>query len=288
MAVRKADLASDRATLWLAVQPSVRRAAKHFTGQRDVEDIVQDVAEKFLRFAGEFRSEAHARSWAKVVAEHRIISLSRRTECVPVADLDRPGAAEATEERALCRLALDCARTYMRRHGINESWLLGSPLGEPVSAAERAEKSRLRRRLQAHVREKIGLPALLPPWRWLTPAAVALAVVPIPFLAGLQLPETASSRPETPAAIDRLAEPVPSEPVVSQQTAPSVPPSRQASPGDVPGPGDSVRMVASVPTPWGDAQWREVEPSPDGPPPPVFCAQNLRIAPDVCVDHPLK
>ncbi len=208
MAVRKADLASDRATLWLAVQPSVRRAAKHFTGQRDVEDIVQDVAEKFLRFAGEFRSEAHARSWAKVVAEHRIISLSRRTECVPVADLDRPGAAEATEERALCRLALDCARTYMRRHGINESWLLGSPLGEPVSAAERAEKSRLRRRLQAHVREKIGLPALLPPWRWLTPAAVALAVVPIPFLAGLQLPETASSRPETPAAIDRLAEPV--------------------------------------------------------------------------------
>lgn len=288
MAVRKKGLARGRVTLWLAVQPSVRRAAQRYSGQRDVDDVVQDVAEQFLRFPEEFRSEAHARSWARVVAGHRLIDLSRRTKSLPVADLDRPGAAEVTEERALCQLALDCARKYMRRHGISESWLLGSRVGEPVSAAERAEKSRVRRRLQAHVKEKIGWPALIPTWRWVTPAAVALAVVPIPFIAGLQLPGTASRGPDTPAAIDGLLEPTPAEPVVSQQTVPSVPSPLQESPRGVPAPPDSGRVVASVPTPWGDAQWREIEPPPDGPPPPLFCARNVRPVSDVCVDHPVK
>lgn len=288
MALRKRDLASGKVSLWLAVQPSVRRAAQRYSGQRDVDDVVQDVAEQFLRFPEEFRSEAHARSWARAVAEHRLIDLSRRTKPVLVADLDRPGAAEVTEEQALCRMALDCARTYMRRNGISESWLLGSRLDEPVSAAERAEKSRLRRRLQAHVREKTGWPAFIPPWRWLTPAAVALALVPIPFIAGLQLPDTASRWPDTQGAIDRLLEPSPAQGVASQQTVPSVPSSLQAPPGEVPRPPDSVRTVASVPTPWGDAQWREIEPPPDGPPPPLFCAQNLRLGSDICLDHPLK
>lgn len=274
--------------LWLTVQPSVRRAAQRLSGQRDVDDVVQDVAEQFFRCPNEFRSEAEARSWSRVVVEHRVIDLSRRGSATPVADLEGSDTSHATEDRTLCQLALDCARAYMRRRGISESWLLGDPSGEPVSAADRAEKSRLRKMIRAHVKEKVGWPALLPSWRWLTPAAVALAVVPIPFIAGLEPPETSTGAPNVPAAVDELAESTSAELAASQPTVPWVLPSIRPSPHEMPAPPNPGRVMASVPTPLGDAQWREFEPPPDEPPPPLLCAQNLRVAPDACVNHPLK
>lgn len=287
MALLTRGPAADRAELWLAVQLSVKRAAQQCSGQTDVDDVVQDVAEQFLRYPEEFESEAHARSWARTVAMNRLIDVHRRTRSVPVADLDRPGAAEVTEERALHQMALDCARQYMRLHGISESWLLGRR-DEPVSAAERAERSRQRRRIQAYVREKIGWPAFVPSWRWLTPAAAAFAMVPIPFIGGSQLPESPAGRPNPPAV---TVEPLTQQP--SEALAPRVPSRVQPSPatpmgGGAATPPDSGRVVASLPTPWGEAGWRQFEPPPDEPPPPLFCARDLRVSPDVCVDHPLK
>lgn len=274
----------EREAMWIAIAPSLRRSVAGSAGANEIDDLLQDVAECFLVKTSGFSSEANALSWARVVARNRLIDRSRRPRSVPLADREIPSRVDA-QQAALDRMALDCARSFLGSLGVTEHWLAGEDDG-PVSARERMQRSRIRRRLAAHIKDKVGWSVLVPRWRWLAPALGALSLVPIPFVASMA-PPAPSADPApvhgdgTPDSWNLSYEPARTPPhrdepgIRPTPSAPSAPQGGQATP------------IVTAPLPWGEARVRE-EPTPTGPPAPLACVNNLRPAPGICVEHPLR
>ena len=278
-----------REALWVEIAPAARRIVERSAARVDVDDVLQDVAERFFRHAPDFPSTDEGLAWVSVVARRRLIDLSRRSRPIPTAEIPSRHAVDA-ERSALGQLALECARRFMREHGIRENWLTGGEDG-PATAKDRMSRSRARRRLADHVGRKVGWPVLIPRLRWLAPALGVTAMIPLPYLwfaAPDGHPESsipsrvgpATERRE-PAQVLRSPEVTDSSHVLSDGQGVGTTPVK-------PLPRNS-EVVAEAPLPWGGAR---LVGHPEGAGHPedrksVVCVWGLQVAPDTCVAHPL-
>lgn len=275
---------AEREWLWNVVAPALRRSVAGSAGANEVDDLMQDVAECFFAKTSDFANEAHALAWARTVARNRLIDRSRRPRSTYLVDREIPSTVDA-ERSALDRMAFDCARSFLGTLGVTEHWLAGEISG-PVTAKERMQRSRIRRKLAEYLEDKVGWSVLVPRWRWLVPALGAASLVPIPFFASLAPPapsvepapvysdgthdsdnlsyEAARASSQLDQAVDRPSPP-----------APSAAPRDQADP------------LVTVPLPWGGARVRE-EPTPPRASQPLACVENLRPVPELCLEHPLR
>lgn len=274
-----------REALWVDIAPSLRRIIGRSVTAADLDDVLQDVAERFFRHAPEFPSSDEGLAWATVVARRRLIDQSRRTRPIPTDDL-RAVSSGDTERSALGKLALECARRFMSEHNIRESWIIGG--GGPTDARDRMSRSRARRRLADHVGRKVGWPVLIPRMRWLAPALGVTAMVPLPFMWS---PAPTESRPahqdsspairggESDSAVAVGAPPV--EIVAVPKLEMPAEPIDHTSP-------EGPSTVTEAPLPWGSARvQREPDPETGEEPTPLLCAWGLKLAPATCIPHPI-
>ena len=285
------DTAGDwREALWAEIAPQLRRIVGRSATPSDLDDVLQDVAERFFRQAPEFPNAGEGLAWATVVARRRLIDLSRRVRPIPTAEVKAVSCVD-TERSAIGQLALDCARRFMSEHGIRESWISGREDG-PADAKERMSRSRARRRVADHVGRKVGWPALIPRLRWLMPALGVTAMVPLPFAWS---PEASEAHGQTGPKSSQSTEHrdlQPPEPARAPAAIPVVfakTPKHGGDPAPSPRGAEPKYLGAEAPLPWGSARVKE-EPNSGNQdaPAPLVCVWGVVIAPDTCVDHPLK
>lgn len=274
----------ERESMWIVIAPALRRSVAGSAGANEIDDLIQDVAERFLAKTSEFASEAKALAWARMVARNRLIDRSRRPRSTSLADREIPSRVDA-ERSALDRMALDCARSFLGTLGVTEHWLAGEVRG-PVTAKERMQRSRIRRKLADHLKDKVGWSVLVPRWRWLVPALGAASLIPIPFVASLTPPAPSADpapvhRDGTPDSGNLSYEAARTSSQLDEPVVRPTPPTPSAAPRGQADP------IVTVPLPWGGARVRE-EPTPPGASEPLACVENLRPVPEVCLEHPLK
>ena len=277
-----------REALWVEIAPELRRIVGASAASSDLDDVLQDVAERFFRNAPESLTAEESLAWATVVARRRLIDLSRRMRPIPTDDLAAQPAMDA-ERTAFGHLALECARRYLREHGILESWISGGEDG-PASSRDRVRRSRARRRLADHMGRKIGWPALIPRLRWIVPAIGVTAIVPLPYLV---LPPVASDAPAqarqpAPFGLRDFEVPSSASPELVTTTEPS--PANAAITPEPKRISERRERLRAEPFPWGGVAAGE---QPHGgaesdEPSTLVCVWGLRVVADTCVAHPLE
>ncbi len=160
----------------------------------------------------------------------------------------------------------------------------------PLSDSVKARRKRARKRMKDRMLQSVGSGLALPKLRWLIASGAVAAVLPFSAAAPWLSPGGGDVpiRPEDGSAVDEDI----SVRFDSRAVAPGSPTgaasgadSSNARHASAP---DRFHPAVTVPIPGsGEADAGVFDDGDDGPR-PLACAENLRVAEDICIDHPLR
>lgn len=297
MARRGSVLAvSKKSPQWLAEWPETEEAIHRFARGRlpvgvDPDDVSQQVVLKLLAAGSDAPPADRVKFWALRVARNVVADLYRGKKLQP-GDLPTAPLADV-EEIALARLRCEAAATAYTTLSIADRQALADPAGgsRPLSNRTKLRRSRARRVLRDKAEQTVGIAFVVRRLRWLLAPTSAAAIV-VPLCVGLAPPaidpaQGAAPRQETIVVRERpktqqpVTASVVDQPIRSQVLPPPAAVGRTLAP--------EYYWRASVDLPdRGPAGYDNFDPHPEEEPPPLACARNLRVADDVCVDHPLR
>lgn len=269
-------------SLWPDIAAEVeRKVRRKLPPGVEPSDVSNEVAARLLA-ARNVPPADRLRFWCLAVARCVVADLYRR-RTVHARDLPSVPSGDV-EQLAISRLRLGSVVAAVADLSPSDREAL-TRTESPMTDAVKARRKRARKRIRDRMTQSIGGATLLPRLRWLVAAGGVAAAVP--FVGVLPAPEGTTHGASVDAGVTALhAAPV-------ETTARSVPAEGRESAADAvhpapsPNPAAGDEPVVSVAID-GAVSGEAGHFSPGGSgPPPLACARNLRVAEDVCIDHPL-